>query len=66
MANRINRGIYKFTYKNIKFELERYPDRSWHLFYEDESCPREWINDYSTKRLAITRAKEMADNGSLS
>lgn len=55
-VTRINSGIYDVQHNGAKYELERYPDGAWLLFSAlspDATQPREYLNDYATKRAAL-------------
>ena len=56
-VTRLNTGIYQAVTDNAVFQIERYNDRSWHLF-KMERGEREWHNDYGTKWEALVAAQE--------
>lgn len=59
IIRRVNAGIYDVSYRGERFELERYPDGAWLLFAAGRNAytPREYMNDFATKRDAIQALK---------
>lgn len=62
-VTRINSGIYDVTVAGRRFELERYPDGSWLTFEpgRHEAAPREYLQDYGTKRAAVAGLVELVE-----
>jgi hypothetical protein len=43
---RFNQGLYETTIGDKIFQIEKFPDGSWHLFEVLKTGAREWINDF--------------------
>lgn len=54
-VTRVAAGIYDVVCNGVRYELERYPDGSWLTFgfCDREYAPREYLQDYATKREAL-------------
>jgi hypothetical protein len=53
-VTRINSGIYDVRTAEGVYEIERFPDGSWLVFYRlPDDRGREYCNDFWTKRDAI-------------
>lgn len=64
-VTRINPGIYDVVVGGVRYEVERYPDGQWLTFLpgKSEHSPRDYLQNYATKRAAIRGLSAMATGG---
>jgi hypothetical protein len=62
-VTRIAPGIYDIEHNGARYELEQYADGSWLLFMahpRGSGSPREYMNDFATKRSALASLQHRA------